>query len=200
MTQRKEGKKEDEQQVSSSTDRVASPTYQQEKVTSTSISSAQNQTTTPFVNHNVESKPLIQNIDIENLKNLQNLQKISNIKNLTDLQELQNLKTPAILIFYPPSSQQNQQPQQAQANTQSGNKSSESSCSSPTSPQPPSANPYDILKNASSIPVISVSSTVKDKTDQNRERIFICPYANCNKTYFKNSHLKTHIRSHTGKE
>ena len=32
-----------------------------------------------------------------------------------------------------------------------------------------------------------------------RKRAFLCSYPNCGKTYLKSSHLKAHIRIHTGK-
>ncbi|XP_057312799.1 Kruppel-like factor 1 isoform X2 [Hydractinia symbiolongicarpus] len=173
-----------EEPVSSTTDypsvvikRSTSPLSSTSSVSSTSSS---DETAEKTPSQTVISQ--VQNIDLETFRVLQNLQKVTDIKNLSDLKNLQNLQTPAILILYP------QQP--LDHNRDANN---------PDQSKKPEPSAYDIIKSAASIPVISVSSTVKDN-DPSRERIHICPYPNCNKTYFKNSHLKTHIRSHTGEK
>lgn len=68
--------------------------------------------------------------------------------------------------------------------------------SPPGSPEAPNVCPSFVFFAANTSPVEDKDLCNTDP----RRRIFECEYEGCGKNYFKSSHLKAHMRTHTGKE
>ena len=147
--------------------------------------------------HIANNKPA-QFLPVPGLNNVQSMP----IMIVGDVKRIQQAQSAVLLMINPQQSTVSTTATKSQTDieTISPPPSPKASAEVKLAPQASNSNVSIVLPLATLPSITEVSVQKRPNTDPNRKRMHICHYENCGKTYFKSSHLKAHLRTHTGEK